>query len=63
MLKHPSLRVIPQGYNIGLNFGKSAGQLVDHLHSHIFPRVESEKNEGVVSAMRNFLSGDVELGF
>jgi len=63
MLKHPALRQVPEGYNVGFNFGKSAGQTMEHLHAHIFPRVSGEKSEGIVTAMRNFLSGEVELGF
>lgn len=28
----------PDGYNIGINSGKAAGQTVMHLHIHIIPR-------------------------
>lgn len=28
----------PDGINIGMNIGKSAGQTIDHLHIHIIPR-------------------------
>ncbi len=28
----------PDGYNIGINLGKSAGQTIDHLHIHLIPR-------------------------
>lgn len=30
------------GYNLGINYGKSAGQTIDHLHIHIIPRVEGD---------------------
>ncbi len=28
----------PDGYNIGVNAGATAGQTVDHLHVHVIPR-------------------------
>lgn len=32
----------PDGYNIGLNCGKEAGQTIMHLHLHIIPRYEGD---------------------
>jgi histidine triad (HIT) family protein len=30
------------GFNIGVNNGRAAGQVVDHLHMHVIPRFEGD---------------------
>jgi diadenosine tetraphosphate (Ap4A) HIT family hydrolase len=32
----------PDGYNIGVNIGKAAGQSILHVHIHIIPRYEGD---------------------
>ena len=32
----------PDGYNIGVNCGKSAGQTIQHCHIHIIPRYDGD---------------------
>jgi len=35
-------RYRPDGYNIGMNCGESAGQTVMHMHCHLIPRYEGD---------------------
>ncbi|MBL6995462.1 HIT family protein [Desulfobacula sp.] len=35
----------PDGYNIGINDGISAGQTVMHLHIHLIPRYTGDQND------------------
>ena len=28
----------PEGFNIGVNIGKVAGVVIDHVHTHVVPR-------------------------
>lgn len=32
----------PDGYNIGINVGKWAGQSIPHLHIHVIPRYQGD---------------------
>lgn len=36
--QHLDERFAPNGYNIGINDGESAGQTIMHLHIHLIPR-------------------------
>ncbi|TNG01858.1 MAG: HIT family protein [Gammaproteobacteria bacterium] len=35
----------PDGYNIGINDGQSAGQTVMHLHVHLIPRFKDDMDD------------------
>jgi len=41
----------PDGYNIGVNVGRPAGQAVMHLHFHIIPRYKGD-GKGRAGGMR-----------
>jgi diadenosine tetraphosphate (Ap4A) HIT family hydrolase len=43
----------PDGYNIGINCGESAGQTIFHLHIHIIPRYKGDVDEPR-GGIRNF---------
>jgi diadenosine tetraphosphate (Ap4A) HIT family hydrolase len=32
----------PDGYNVGFNAGRAAGQTIDHLHVHVIPRYKGD---------------------
>ena len=46
--------ISPDGYNIGFNEGRSAGQTVDHFHVHIIPRY-STSDLDPTGGIRNIL--------
>ena len=35
----------PDGYNIGINDGPSAGQTIAHLHIHLIPRYQGDRTD------------------
>ncbi len=53
-------RFAPNGYNIGMNCGQSAGQTVMHVHVHLIPRfngdVENPRGgiRGIISEKKDY---------
>jgi len=39
---HLSERHHPDGFNVGINVGKAAGQTVQHVHVHLIPRYSGD---------------------
>ena len=38
-------KLSPDGYNIGINDGESAGQTINHLHIHLIPRYKGDSQD------------------
>ncbi len=54
----------PDGFNIGINMGKSAGAgFADHLHLHIVPRWQGDENFMSVVAETKVVSVDIKKIF
>lgn len=43
----------PAGFNYGVNQGRVAGQVIDHLHVHLLPRFEDDGGGSMHSIVRN----------
>ena len=43
----------PDGFTIGINHGKWAGQAVDHLHIHVIPRWKTDGGKSIHSVVTN----------
>lgn len=58
--KYTDKKYHPDGYNVGLNCGESAGQSVMHIHMHLIPRyngdVENPRGgvRGVIPNKKNY---------
>lgn len=49
----------PDGFNVGWNERLAGGQVVPHLHVHIFPRYEGDGGGSIHSIIKN--AGDVKV--
>ena len=51
----------PQGYNIGINAGKVAGQTIMHVHVHLIPRYAGDLADPT-GGIRNVIPGKGRYG-
>lgn len=55
----------PDGYNVGFNAGRAAGQTVSHLHLHVIPRYDGDVPDPrggvrhVIDGKANYLAADL----
>lgn len=50
----------PEGFNIGANMLKAAGQAIDHLHIHIIPRWDDDGGGSMHSIVKNPPTEDIQ---
>ena len=53
VMKKLDQKLCPIGFNVGWNNGTGAGQVVPHLHIHIFPRYAGDGGESVHAIINN----------
>ncbi len=51
---HLAQELAPDGYNLGMNCGRHAGQSVFHFHLHIIPRYGGDRKDRV-KGLREFV--------
>src|SRR6185369_11227563 len=62
------LKPRPDGYNVGFNSGRPAGQTVPHLHVHVIPRYTGDVSDPrggvrhVIPGKGNYVTGNNSLG-
>ena len=54
------LGLAPDGFTIGINHGKHAGQAIDHLHIHIIPRWKGDGGSSIHGVVENIPKESLE---
>lgn len=60
VMKKIDVRFHPDGYNVGINIGETAGQSVFHCHMHVIPRYKGDVPNpkggvrGVIPSKQNY---------
>ncbi len=54
-------RFHPDGYNVGININRSAGQTIFHVHIHVIPRYEGDM-EDPAGGVRGVIPGKMKYG-
>lgn len=51
-----AMALSPEGFNVGVNIGKAAGQTILHAHVHVIPRYQGDVSEPL-GGVRNVIPG------
>lgn len=51
----------PDGFTLGINHGKAAGQAIDHLHFHIIPRWRDDGGRSLHAVVNNPVKEKLEV--
>ena len=60
VINYLKMKFSPDGFNIGINIGKAAGQTIFHSHIHIIPRYDGDVDDptggvrGVIPAKQKY---------
>lgn len=46
-------KLMPDGFTIGINHGRIAGQAIEHLHIHVIPRYKEDNGGSIHSVVNN----------
>ena len=57
-ISHINMIYNPDGYNVGMNYKKAAGQTVFHIHIHIIPRYNGDVTNPKGGIRNIFNNGD-----